>query len=155
MKLWWGLWSNSYKVEVKFVRSWGEVCAKLRWLSYKVVEYIRSSYTKLEWSSYEVGVKFVRSCGVVSTKLGQFQSVDCLAPILLWCERVIMCFGSGELIKLSQVLWLCTVSTNGSEYSIFGKMGTRHQSLQSYWQKIISQPQDTHFKEVWRVWYYW
>ena len=95
-------------------------------------------------TSYEVEAKFVRSCGVVHTKLGQFCSVDRLAPMLLWCERVMrLChFGSGELIDLSQVLWLRTVSTNGSELSVFGKMGTSHQRLQNDWQRRISQPQD-------------
>ena len=43
----------------------------------------------------------------------------------------ICCFGSGELIDLSQVLWLCTVSTNGSKLSVFGKMGTSHQRSQN------------------------
>ena len=100
--------------------------------------------TKLRRSSYEVEAKFVRSCGVVHTKLGRFRSVDRLAPMLLWCECVMrLCrFESGELIDLSQVLWLRTVSTNGSELSVFGMMATSHQRLQSYWQRKISQPQD-------------
>ena len=38
--------------------------------SYEVVEYVRSSYTKLKRSSYEVKAKFVQSYGVVHTKFG-------------------------------------------------------------------------------------
>ena len=92
-----------------------EVCSSRT--SPEVRTKLRRSSFEVGRRSYEVEAKFVRSCGVVHTKLERFRSVDRLAPMLLWCERVMhLCrFGSGELIDLSQVLWLRTVSTNGSE----------------------------------------
>ena len=54
----------------------------------------------------------------------------------LWQWRVDQCIAS---------IWLCTVSTIGSELSVFGKMGTRHQRLQSYWQENLPPTsQDAH-----------
>ena len=153
--------NNIYVITVaaKFVTMQNSFFANFACSSYEVrPKWSRSVYEvspTLVQSSFEVCLKFVRSLPKVRSKFAQslfkvrpirVKFDRSLTPALLGSECVVCCVRmSLEVARGESVyhkLWLHSVSTNGRELLVFGKMGTRHHQLQRFWQERIFQPQD-------------